>query len=137
MANQKLFYEDGINYSKGATLALVVPIGAAGAPGTPTIYLGYKTPLSATIPLNRTGAGLYTLSLQEPWALLVWYSIFTVQAVIAAGDGLTGVINATTNLATLGTLTFTMLNNSSAAADPRNGAILQVILGLKNTASVP
>jgi hypothetical protein len=137
MGNQKLFYEDGINYTKGATLALSVPIGASGAPGTPTIYAGFKTPLSSTIPLQRTGAGLYTLALGEPWALLVWYSILTVQATIAAGDGLTGVVNATTNLASAGTLTFTMLNNSSAAADPRNGAILQILLGLKNNTNTP
>lgn len=137
MANQKLFYEMGLNYSMGATLALNVPIGASGAPGTPTISAGFKTPQSATIPLQRTGVGLYTLSLQEPWALLVWYSILTIQGTVAAGDGLTGVVNATTNLATTGTLTFTMLNNSSVAADPRNGAILQVLLGLKNTTLVP
>ena len=137
MANAKLFYEDGINYTRSATLALSVPIGASGAPGTPTIYNGFKTPVSATIPLNRTGAGLYTLSLSEPWALLVWYSILTVQATIAAGDGLTGAVNSTANMATLGTLTFTMLNNSSAAADPRNGAILQILLGLKNNTNLP
>lgn len=137
MANTKLFYEMGLNYSAGATLALNVPIGAAGAPGTPTIFAGYKTPLSATIPLQRTGAGLYTLSFGEPWALLVWYSIFTIQSVIAAGDGLCGVVTSVANLATLGTLTFTMLNNASAAADPRNGAILQVIMGLKNNTNTP
>jgi hypothetical protein len=137
MANQKLFYEMGLNYSSGATMALIVPIGAAGAPGTPTLYAGFKTPLSATIPLNRTGAGLYTLSLNEPWALLIWYSILTIQATVAAGDGLTGIVTSTANLASAGTLTFTMLNNASAAADPRNGAILQVLLGLKNNANLP
>lgn len=137
MANPKLFYEEGLNYTKGATLALNVPIGAAGAPGTPTLYNNFLTPLSATVPLNRTGAGLYTLSLKEPWSTLVWYSILTIQGTIAAGDGLTGVVTSIANLATLGTLTFTMLNNSSAAADPRNGAILQVLLGLKNNANFP
>jgi hypothetical protein len=30
-----------------------------------------------------------------------------------------------------------MLNNSSAAADPRNGAILQILLGLKNNTNLP
>jgi hypothetical protein len=137
MANPKLFYEDGINYTKGATLALNVPIGAAGAPGTPTLFNNFKTPLSATIPLNRTGAGLYTLSLQETWANLIWYSIFTTQATVAAGDGLTGLVTSTANLAVNGQLTFTMLNNASVAADPRSGAILQVLLGLKNNSNFP
>lgn len=137
MANPKLFYEEGLNYTKGATLALNVPIGASGAPGTPTLYNGFLTPLSATIPLNRTGAGLYTLSLKEPWSLLIWYSILTVQGTIAAGDGLTGVVTSTASLATAGTLNFTMLNNSSVAADPRNGAILQILLGLKNNVNLP
>lgn len=137
MANQKLFYEEGVSYTRGVTLALVVPIGAAGAPGTPTLYYGFKTPLSSTIPLQRTGAGLYTLSLAENWAMLIWYSILTQQATVAAGDGLTGLVTSTTNLSVNGTLTFTMLNNASAAADPRNGAILQVLLGLKNNTNVP
>lgn len=137
MASPKLWEGMGQNYTDGAELVLNVPIGAAGAPGTPTLYNGFKTPVSATIPLQRTGAGLYTLSLTDPWSLLLWYSIFTIQSTIAAGDGLTGVVNATTNLATAGTLTFTMLNNASAAADPRNGAILQVVLGLKNSTKLP
>lgn len=137
MANNKLFYEDGVNYSRGATLALIVPIGASGAPGTPTLYNGFLTPLSSTVPLQRTGAGLYTLFFKEPWASLLWYSILTVQATIAAGDGLYGVVTSTANLASAGSLTFTMLNNSSAAADPRNGATMLATFGLKNNSNFP
>jgi hypothetical protein len=132
MANQKLFYEEGISYTKGATLALVIPIGATGAPGTPVLSNGF-----AATPLTRTGAGLYTLTLKEPWANLLWYSILTVQATVAAGDGLNGIITSTASLATAGTLTFTMLNNSSAAADPRNPSTLQILLGLKNNSNFP
>lgn len=132
MANQKLFYEEGINYTRGATLALVIPIGATGAPGTPTLVNGF-----AATPLTRTGAGAYTCTLKEAWANLIWYSILTVQGTIAAGDGLYGIVTSTASLATAGTLTFQTLNNSSAAADPRNGAILLVTLGLKNNTSFP
>lgn len=132
MANPKLFYEEGINYTKGATLALNIPIGATGAPGTATLANNF-----GAVPLTRTGAGLYTCTLKETWANLIWYSILTVQGTIAAGDGLTGVVTSTASLGTAGTFTFTMLNNSSAAADPRNGAILQLLVGLKNNANFP
>lgn len=131
MANPKLFYSEGVNYTKGADLVLNIPIGAVGAPGTPTVVNGF-----AATPLVRTGAGLYTCSLREPWALMPYWSILTIGA-IGAG-GLFGQVTSIANLATLGTFTFSMIPAASATpTDPANGQILQIVLGLKNNANLP
>lgn len=132
MADTKLFNPDGVNITRLGELYLVVPIGATGAPGTYTYSWGF-----GATPLTRTGAGVYTVTLAEPWAGgIIWYSANTIQGTVAAGDGLTGVITAT-SVATTGVLTLTMLNNSSVAAEIRNGATLLLSLGLKNNANNP
>ena len=132
MANTKLFNPDGVNITRLGELFLVVPIGATGAPGTYVQNWGF-----GATPLTRTSAGVYTVTLAEPWAGgIIWYSANTKQGTVAAGDGLFGIVTADT-VATTGTFTLTMLNNSAAAAEIRNGATLYLSMGLKNNANVP
>ena len=137
MANLKLYNPDGVNLTRLIELYLIVPIGATGAPGTYVLQWGFGQNTLQTTPLVRTGAGVYTVQLTEPYAgTIVWYGANTVQGTVAAGDGLNGVITAQT-VATNGQFTLTMLNNSSAAAEIRNGATLLLSMGLKNNANYP
>jgi len=133
MANPKLFNTEGVGLTKQSDHFLRIAIGATGAPGAITL----SSPAFSTTPLTRTGAGAYTCTLREPWAFLCGFSATTEQATFAAGDGLYGNLVSTANLATLGTFTFQMLNNSTAAADPRNPSILYIWLSLKNNALTP
>jgi hypothetical protein len=137
MANPKLYNPDGANLTRLIEVYLIVPIGATGAPGTYTLQWTFgQNPLQA-VPLVRTGAGVYTVQMTEAYiGGIVWYSANTIQATVAAGDGLAGVVTATT-VGTNGQFTLTMLNNSSVAAEIRNGATLLLSLGLKNTNNFP
>lgn len=137
MANPKLYNPDGVNLTKLCELYLVAVIGATGAITSYTLQWTFGlNPLQAT-PLVRTGAGVYTVQLTEPYiGGLVWYGANTIQGTVAAGDGLSGLITAST-AGTNGQLTLTMLNNSSVAAEIRSGATLLLSLGLKNTNNYP
>ena len=137
MANGKLWNPDGVNLTRLTEVFLVALIGATGAITSYTLqWLFGQNPLQAT-PLVRTGAGVYTVQLTEPYiGGIVWYGANTIQGTVAAGDGLNGLITAST-VGTNGQTTLTMLNNSSAAAEIRSGATLLLSMGLKNNANYP
>jgi hypothetical protein len=135
MANLKMYNPDGVNLTRLGELFLIVPIGATGAVGTYVLNWGFG--ITGTAALVRTGVGAYTGQLSEPWAGdIVWYGGNTKQATIAAGDGITALITGST-IPTNGQFTFIMLNNSSAAAEIRNGATLYFSMGLKNNTNYP
>lgn len=139
MANTKLYNPNGVNLTQMTELYLVALIGAAGAITSYTLQWGFGlNPLQAA-PLVRTGAGVYTVALSEPYiGGVIWYSANTLQTTTnGATDGLYGGITAFSTIPTTGLFTLTMFNNATAATDIRNGATLLLSLGLKNNNLYP
>lgn len=142
MANPRLYYPDGEGLTRMASIYAVIPIGATGAPGAATWLSGpFAITGTASGPLTRSSAGVYTCALRELWVGgIVWYSILTIQGTIAATDGMYGTITAdnTKSGASPG-FGFTMVkgDGTGAAGEIRNGATLLISVGLKNNGINP
>jgi len=142
MANPRLFYPDGEGLTKMAALYAVIPIGATGAPSTPTFLSSpFQNNGTGSGPLTRSSAGVYTCALRELWAGgIVWYSLLTIQSTIAATDGLYGTITVdNTKTGAAPGFGFSMIKGDAtgAAGEIRNGAVLLIAVGIKNNAQNP
>jgi hypothetical protein len=139
MANTKLFNQNGVNLTQLSELYLRALIGATGAITSYDLQWGFGQNTLQATPLVRTGAGVYTVQLTEPFAGgIVWYSANTLQTVVnGATDGLFGQITGFASVPTTGQFTLTMENNATAATEIRNGATLLLSLGLKNNVNYP
>jgi hypothetical protein len=113
------------------TYYIEVPIGAAGAPGTPARQRGLDlvTPVTHGAP----GSGIYTFNLKEGvFAIIDWsFDILTTAAnAITAGVGSwVRVTGRTQNSITI----LVVVNAATAAADPINGDIICCTIIVKNT----
>lgn len=111
------------------TLHLVIPIGAAGAPGTATNSKGFVT----SGPLTHGSTGQYTVNLLESWIAILGYNLNCKQASYSSSGAVEAVI-VTDAVKSAGTLLIECLTSAGAAVDPANGDILFLTLELQMTA---
>src|SRR5262245_26611873 len=97
------------------TISCDIALGNTGAVSA----AGLLSAKRAGFSIARDNAGIYTVTFQRKWKRLKWFSITSAQA--AASAGLFGVIT-TAYSATAGTLTFTLVDATYAAAEAANSA---------------
>lgn len=127
MANQYLFRPGGNTESNVAKLWLEFPVGASGAVGTVVRSRGF-----AATPVVRNSAGNYTASLAEAWNAVVAARVDVIDSAASTGNARSAMITVRTPGGSSPLVTFQCLDETGAAADPRNGATVVLSLELQN-----
>lgn len=106
-------------------------VGAIGAVGAFARRQGFTngSPAAAV----RTGAGAYTLNLDQRWQALVDDSIRVAGTIVGATDGYVGNVLAASLNQAQPTVTIVLRRADGTAADPPNGSVLKVRLTLKDS----
>lgn len=123
----RMFHQFVNNLVPGLTvLTGKVTIGASGAP-----TLNPQGGLNGVASIARTGAGLYTLTLQD---FYVDYDAVHISQVVPSGAGITVNIN-TIDVTSTKTITFTTADVATGVTptDPASGTALTFILFLVNS----
>ena len=129
MANQERHTAKSADID-AVTLHLVIPIGAAGAPGTATNSRGFV----AAGPITHGATGVYTVNLLESWVAILGYSLNCKQAAFSS-TGVCDVQLTTDSVKSAGTFVVTCYTAAGAPVDPASGDILFVTIELQMTAA--
>ena len=127
MANPEAYEQKSADIDS-VTLHLVLPIGADGAPGTPT--RGREFVPSTPAALGTTGT--YTISLREKWVAILGYSLNCQQATYSS-SGACEVTLKTDSVNSAATFVVECRTAAGALVTPASGDILFLTVDLQKT----
>jgi len=121
MANSRLFQ---FSYSYERDLAHIVPKISIGASGAPTIVNG-----KGVVSVVRNSAGNYTLTLKDPFYLLMGVSCTSISGSSAPAAPILNVVSETVN--STKTIIIQLRDSAGVATDPASGEILMMHILLR------
>jgi hypothetical protein len=123
MGRSGFFTDDSANESGQVELYLEwISLVTGGIPATFARSAGFGLVSPATAAVVRTGAGLFTVQFDAPWALPYLDFAYNIKQAAYAAAGACVVQVLTDNLmATTGVMTIEVTNAAGAAVDPTTG----------------
>lgn len=126
MANKTAF-QFRYSYEREVTdIFLKVNIGASGAP---TIASGNA---KGVVSMSRTSAGLYVITLQQPYNRLLDLSSQSISGSSAQAAPMCTIVSETVATTKLVTLQYRAIDNSTAT-DPASGEVLLIKISVRNS----
>ncbi len=104
---------------------------AIGATGAPTLSVSLSKGIAS---IARTGAGAYTITLQDQYLALAQFSV-SIQLASGAPAAPIVVVRTVNLLAAAPVITIQFLNTSGVATDPDNGTTLYMQINVDNSSA--